>query len=172
MGTLLAVSLGASQFALASGNGDSAASAESCHCGKKDYSAESHAQEQAKAAQVQVPERETLRVTPDTERTQLQVSTDPTRRMPVEIEAEIVGYGPHVEDVRIDFYNLPIEVEMRQLGISNKWRGALTANQLEILSQAGKTTTYRGALVIEPGDKGPNFQIQKNLDITIQSTGG
>jgi hypothetical protein len=68
-----------------------------------------------------------------------------------EILADVKDFDSKVNDVKLEFVSVPIQVAMQNIG-GTTWRAELTAQQLQMLAVSGKTISYDANIVAKDVD--------------------
>ncbi|HUP58126.1 MAG TPA: hypothetical protein VM598_11780 [Bdellovibrionota bacterium] len=75
---------------------------------------------------------------------ELNTQLQPTQQ--VEILADVKDFNANINDVRLRFVNVPLEVPMKNVG-GTTWRATLSPKQLQMLAVSGKTMEYQANVI-------------------------
>jgi len=70
---------------------------------------------------------------------------------PTEILAEVKDFTSNIDEVRLRFVNVPMEIPMKNIGGST-WRAELSAEQLKKLAVGGQTMQYQVNVIAKNAD--------------------
>lgn len=76
-----------------------------------------------------------------------------------EVLADVKDLSSNVNDVRVRFAHVPIEVPMTNVGATT-WRATLSARELQLLAVPGRTMTYDANIVAK--DEAGQTSVSKN----------
>jgi hypothetical protein len=84
-----------------------------------------------------------------------------------EILADVKDFKSTIQDVKLKFTHVPIQVPMQNIG-GTTWRGVLTSKQLQSLAIAGKTAKY-DASVVARNEQGQMAVSEKPVTISVKA---
>lgn len=102
-----------------------------------------------------------------TEPSTIQLNSSLQANEPANVYADVKDFSSNVEDVRLRFVHVPLELKMHQLSGST-WQATIPADALKKLAVSGQTMRYQADVIARDAD-GHVATTQKPLDIAVKA---
>ena len=97
----------------------------------------------------------------------IELGPDFSPAQPAEVLADIKDFSGKINDVRLRFVGIPLEVPMENVGGST-WRALFTPRQLQLLAVSGTTIHYE-AHVVARDEEGKTGSSRIPVDLAVQA---